>query len=382
MAGIYIHIPYCRQACRYCDFHFEVSTWNKKELIPFLLREIEERSDYLGNENLNTIYFGGGSPSVLEKTELESIIEKIYKFYKIDRDAEISLEANPDDLSKKYLDDLMDIGINRLSIGVQSFNDADLEIMHRIHNSEKAFQSIKEAKNSGFENISIDLIYGLPGQATGVWEKNLEFAFLLGIQHLSAYHLTYEQGTIFEHWRKKGRIIPVQEEESLKQFKTLVKTALQNGFEHYEISNFALPGFKSRHNSSYWEGKKYLGIGPSAHSFDQGSRRWNISSNKKYMASILSGEAYFEEEALSLLDKYNEFVMISFRTAKGVDSDYLREIFGEEKLKYFIKKIGKFVQSGHVNNNKAIYTLSEEGIFISDHVISGLFLSDFRRSKK
>jgi oxygen-independent coproporphyrinogen-3 oxidase len=374
MAGIYIHIPYCRQACRYCDFHFVVSVWQKKELMSIILREIEERKDYIKNERIESIYFGGGTPSVLESVEIENILESIYKFYQVSAEAEISFEANPEDLQKEYLKKLKNTGINRLSIGIQSFQDSDLELMHRIHNGEQAISAVHDAQVIGFDNISIDLIYGIPRQETGVWQKNLETALSLGIQHFSAYHLTYEPGTIFDHWRKKGRINPVSEEESINQFKLLIKSAIHKGFEHYEISNFALPGYYSQHNSSYWQQKKYLGIGPSAHSYNSSSRRWNFSNNNKYIENFISGSEYFETEILTAEDLYNEFVMISLRLMRGISLRQIKEQFGDEIAEYFKSKIRKFELSGHIIVVQENYRLAEEGIFIADHIIERVFI--------
>ncbi len=373
MAGIYIHIPYCRQACRYCDFHFNVSVWQKKELIPYLLQEIEERKDYIENEVIDTIYFGGGTPSVLDKGDIENILKSIYKFHTVSSMVEISFEANPEDLKKDYLNKIIKTGINRLSIGIQSFQDGDLELMHRIHNSKQAIQAVWDARQEGFENVSIDLIYGLPRQEKESWEKNLEIAFSLGVQHISAYHLTYEPGTIFDHWRKKGRINPITEEESLKQFKTLINKASEHTFEHYEISNFALEGYQSNHNKSYWEQKIYIGIGPSAHSYDLISRRWNFSNNKKYMEGMHSGSEYYESELLTADNRYNEFIMTSLRTAKGVNYLKLEEQFGKEKAQFFKTKIQKFIDSGHIKIEQELYKLSDKGIFIADHVIVAVF---------
>jgi oxygen-independent coproporphyrinogen-3 oxidase len=374
MAGIYIHIPYCRQACRYCDFHFVVSVWQKKELMPFILREIEERKDYLENERIDSIYFGGGTPSVLESAEIENILETIYLFYPVSAEAEISFEANPEDLKKEYLKNLKKSGINRLSIGIQSFQDSDLELMHRIHNADQAISSVNDALEIGFDNISIDLIYGIPRQEPGVWKKNLETALSLGIQHFSAYHLTYEPGTIFDHWRKKGRINPVPEEDSISQFKLLINSAIQKGFEHYEISNFALPGYYSQHNSGYWQQKKYMGIGPSAHSYNSESRRWNFSNNKKYIENFISGSDYFETEILTPDDLYNEFVMTSLRMMRGITLGQIKDQFGEKKAEYFKSGIKKFESSGHVVAEQGVYRLEGEGILIADHIIAGVFI--------
>lgn len=374
MAGIYIHIPYCRQACRYCDFHFEISTWHRKELIPAMLQEIRERKEYLGNELIETIYFGGGTPSILDNIEVEDFIRTIKLYYKVADDAEVSFEANPEDLSTGYLEGLKKAGINRLSIGTQSFFDSDLELMHRIHDSKKAILAIQDSQNAGFGNISIDLIYGLPGQPDGVWEKNLEIALSMGVQHFSAYHLTYEAGTIFEHWRKKGRIKAVNEEVSLRQFSILLSKAIPKGFEHYEISNFALPGYQSKHNKGYWQQKKYLGVGPSAHSYDGKARRWNIKSNKKYIEGVTSGENYYEIEYLTSEDHFNEYIMTSLRTNLGADMIIIEERFGKEKAEYFQKKIKKYVKSGKIIPQESRYRLSQEGIFISDLIISDTFI--------
>jgi len=373
MAGIYIHIPYCRQACRYCDFHFVVSVWQKNEILPRILQEIESRGKYLGGETINTIYFGGGTPSVLERDEIVSILDSIKKNFTIGNEPEISFEANPEDLKKEYLSGLKEIGINRLSIGIQSFHNSDLELMHRIHSAEQAISCVKEAQDVGFDNISIDLIYGIPRQEAGVWEENLDLAFSLGVQHFSAYHLTYETGTIFDHWVKKGRIKPIQEEDSIQQFKSLLKKARKNGFEHYEISNFSLPGYQSRHNSSYWHQEKYIGIGPSAHSFDGTSRRWNIGNNKKYSENLSNGAEYFETEVLTVDNQYNEFIMTNLRTMAGVSLASINKRFGNNYEDYFLSEVEKFVENGSVKREGDIFTFSEDGIFISDHIISEIF---------
>lgn len=373
MAGIYIHIPYCRQACRYCDFHFVVSVWQKKELLPIILKEIELRKNYLDEELVSSIYFGGGTPSILEKGEIESILETIRRFYRVSGDVEISFEANPEDLKMEYLLNLRKTGINRLSIGIQSFQNSDHELMHRIHSSEQAIIAVKDAQKAGFDNISIDLIYGIPRQDAGVWEKNLDTALSLGIQHFSAYHLTYETGTIFDHWVKKGRIKPVQEEESILQFKTLIERARNKGYIHYEISNLSLPGFVSRHNSSYWHQQKYLGVGPSAHSYNTKSRSWNFKSNKKYEENFLSETDYFETEKLTENDHYNEFVMMRLRLIAGLSLMEIKDRFGKEYQNYFSTQINKYVRSGHMEVTGDNCRLSEDGIFIADHIISEVF---------
>ena len=374
MAGIYIHIHFCKQACHYCDFHFSTSLKNKEELLAAIRKEIVLQKNYLGAKNINTIYFGGGTPSVLKVDEIIKFLEIINKYFTVSKDAEVSFEANPEDLRKEYLIELKKTAINRLSIGIQSFNNSDLTFMHRIHSAEQSFQAIKDAQCVGFGNISIDLIYGIPMQENNIWENNLECALNLGIQHFSAYHLTYETGTIFDHWRKKGRINPIPEEESLKQFKKLIKSAVDKGFEHYEISNFALPGYRSRHNSGYWQQKKYLGIGPSAHSYDGKSRSWNFSNNRKYIDNIISGNICYDSEILTSEDLYNEFIMTNLRTKEGINTLHLQKEFGNDRVEYFLKKIKKYIISGHIKSEDVYYSLTDEGVFIADYLISDIFI--------
>ena len=347
MAGVYIHIPFCRQACRYCDFHFTVSLSQKNEIIKAIGKEIILRSDYTAGEEIKTIYFGGGTPSVLEPGEIQFLLDIIRK-QNICDDLEISFEANPDDLTEGFLKSLASLGINRLSIGVQSFFEEDLALMRRSHNVKQAYDSIERACVLGFGNISIDLIYGIPGMDLKRWEKNIRIAMAFGIPHISAYHLTYEAGTVFDHWRKKGRLMPVQEEESINQFRSLRKMTGEFGYEHYEISNFAKEGYISQHNVNYWKQVSYIGVGPSAHSYNGYSRRWNISSNKKYYEGIMNDTIFYEEETLSEDNLYNEYIMTSLRTIWGVDGDYILQKFGKKRSGHFNGNIRKYIDNGTV----------------------------------
>ncbi len=372
MAGIYVHIPFCRKACRYCDFHFTVSLSARKDMIKAIGKEISDRQDYLSGEEISTIYFGGGTPSVLDKEDIYYLLEKIYE-YNISGNNEITFEANPDDLTVDYIKMLSDCGINRLSIGVQSFFEDDLLLMRRSHNVGQSFQAIENACKIGFRNLNIDLIYGMPGMVIEKWEKNLDMSFDFNIPHISAYHLTFESGTVLYHWLKKGRIKPLEEKESNEQFQTLRAKAISQGYDHYEISNFAREGYISRHNSNYWKQVPYIGFGPSAHSYNLNSRRWNISSNKKYYENLISGKVYYEEEQLSINDMFNEYIMTSLRTKWGVDTDFIQKKFKKSKYEYFIKATGKYIKQGLILQDGSKYLLSEKGMFISDSILSDLF---------
>ncbi|MFW5821085.1 MAG: radical SAM family heme chaperone HemW, partial [Bacteroidota bacterium] len=310
MAGFYIHIPFCRQACQYCDFHFSVSIQHKENMVKALIKEIPHKAELFENDEIETLYFGGGTPSVLDTGEVGILIDTVKEYFRVSKDLEISFEANPGDLKGEYPERLKTSGVKRLSIGIQSFSGEDLLLMRRSHNATQAVEAINNAKEAGFKDINCDLIYGIPGMTSETWERNLETLMGLEIQHISAYHLTFEPGTVFDHWRKKNRIFPVQEEESLRQYEILKEKTEKAGFVHYEISNFALPGFFSKHNLTYWKNKKYIGIGPSAHSYDGKRRFWNISSNKKYMEMLNSNSCnYLDSEVLSVKDMYNEYML-------------------------------------------------------------------------
>ncbi len=304
------------------------------------------------DEVFDTLYFGGGTPSVLDPAELDAILDAIYRNYRFSDQVEFTLEANPDDLKPEYLRSIKDRGINRLSIGVQSFRDQDLELMRRSHNARQAKAAIMDVRDLGFDNFSIDLIYGVPGMGTGDFRRNLEQALELNVPHLSAYHLTYETGTVFDHWRKKGRLVPAEEEESLRQFSLLRTLTGEQGYHHYEISNFARDGFFSKHNLSYWRQVPYIGIGPSAHSYDGRQRRWNIPDLRKYTDALLKGEGkYYDYEELSNTDLYNEYILTSLRTMWGLDLHALAERFGDNYVKYAIERRRKIFE-GRVDRKK------------------------------
>ncbi len=377
MAGFYFHIPFCRQACRYCDFYFTVSTKYKDDVVKAMIKEIAERSSEYSQEKFSTLYFGGGTPSVLTIKDLDLLLDAVFDKYHFTGDPEFTFEANPDDLTPEYLNQLKSRGINRLSIGVQSFREQDLELMHRSHNAAQALKAIDAARDAGIDNLSIDLIYGIPGMTTGDFTDNIAKALSMNIPHLSAYHLTFEPGTVFDHWRKKGRLLPVDEEESLRQFKRLRALTGEKNYQHYEISNFALDGFYSKHNLSYWKQVPYIGIGPSAHSYLGKFRRWNISSNKDYIRGLLQNQGkYFDYEELTLDNLFNEFILTSLRTMWGIDMVRLRERFGDNYVKYTTKLAEKFFTSGMLLKNGDKIYLSENGLFAADYVMSEFFLVD------
>lgn len=372
MAGIYIHIPFCKTRCIYCDFFTKTNMDQKDLYIESLCKELEFRADYLESELIETIYFGGGTPSQLEKDDFTSIFKSINSKFTIDRNAEITLEANPDDLSVTYLEMLHEIGINRLSMGVQSFDDNQLRFLKRRHTASKAIDAIKISQQIGFENVSIDLMYGLPKLDLPTWERSIEIAIELGVQHISSYHLIYEEGTKLYQLHQKGDIKSIDEELSLEMFSTMIERLNQAGFIHYEISNFGKENFFSRHNSSYWKGKKYLGVGPSAHSFNGNNRSWNISSISQYIEGVEKNNLCLKTEALDKKERYNEFILTGMRTMWGIDTIVLESLFGKDLLLYCIKNINKYVTSGDVIINNTNYRISRKGIFISDLIMSDL----------
>lgn len=372
MAGIYIHIPFCRQKCYYCDFYKTVNTSLTDRFIIALKKEMVQRKNYLISKKVKTIYFGGGTPSVLKKEELNEILEFLKQHYTISEEAEITLEANPDDLTLNYLKQIFAVGVNRLSIGIQSFQDEFLKKMNRRHNSLQAIEAVENAAKTGFKDISVDLIYGLPGLTNSQWKNDLSNVFKLPVQHLSAYHLTYHKGTPFYTWLKKGTLKAINENDSISQFKILVKTAKEHDFEQYEISNFAKDGKYSKHNSSYWKGINYLGLGPSAHSFNGISRSWNSSSIESYIKAIEQNLSFSEEENLSEENKYNELILTGIRTIWGVSIQDIKKNFGENKAKYFQDNIQKYLQNKMVIQRGDIYTLTENGMFVSDEIMANL----------
>ncbi len=378
MAGFYLHIPFCRKQCFYCDFHFTVSLKQKNVMINAIRREITNRKHEYSNLQFDTLYFGGGTPSILSANELNNLIALIQKNYNVNPEAEITLEANPDDLSPDYLAALRNNTIiNRLSIGIQSFNDSILKFLNRQHNSEIAYESVVRSKKEGFNNINIDLIYGIPGMDKKMWQQNLEIFRTLKIPHLSAYHLTIESKTVFAYHLKKGKIKPIDEEESLIQFRMLMQFAKENHYAHYEISNFAKSGYHSRHNLSYWNRESFIGIGPSAHSFNLKQRRWNVSNNTQYCRAMLNNsEDYYEYEEIDKKTAYNEYLMTSLRTSQGIDTGYMNDYFGMDYVAGYKKSVEKFLMRGSIIKSGEKYFLSDEGKCIADYIISELMKVD------
>jgi oxygen-independent coproporphyrinogen III oxidase len=372
MAGLYIHIPFCKQACHYCDFHFSTNQDGRKQLCEAIAKELRLQVSYLGDERLETIYFGGGTPSLLSLNELEIIFFAIYKNYKVADDAEITLEANPDDLTKEKLSELKRVGINRLSIGVQSFQDDVLKFFNRAHDSKESMECIAYAREAGFANLSIDLIYAVPGQDLNQWGKNIEQAISLKPEHISAYSLTIEEKTAFGQWQKKGKLKAVDENESATNFELLMDLLTANGYEHYEISNFCKPGFYSKHNSSYWKQKKYLGVGPSAHSYNGDSRQFNVSNNQLYLKSIGKSRVPFEVEELSRENKINEYIFTTLRTQWGCDLSYLETQFDYPRNTRLLQQL---MDQQLLTLQGSVATLTRKGKLLADQIATDLFVS-------
>ena len=347
-------------------------------MLQAMKKEIAIRKDYLGvpydgRVGAGTLYFGGGTPSVLTIDELAGFLDVIHQYYLLDPDAEVTLEANPDDLTDEYLDGLRKLGFNRLSIGIQSFNDDDLKWMNRRHNGTEAIRSVKSAQQHGFRNINVDLIYGLPSLTPGRWKEQIEQFISLDVPHLSAYHLTIEQRTVFGRRQAKGEGFAIPEENSVDQFDMLVNMTQEAGMEHYEISNFAKPGFMSNHNSNYWRNKPYIGIGPSAHSYDGVSRQWNLSNNSEYIRAVGNGDGYSEKEELSVTDRYNDYILISLRTAWGVSADYINQHFGKPYLDYFRQQCSRYIRDGFMEmKDENTWVLTHKGKLIADRITSDL----------
>ena len=370
MAGIYIHIPFCKQKCTYCDFYKEVSPQLLPDFIQSAIREIHLQKDYLKNTPIDTIYFGGGTPSILNSDDFGRIFEAIYSLHRISPNAEITFEANPDDLSPAFFESIQALPFNRISIGIQSFNNDDLKRINRRHTADEAIQAVKNAQEAGFDNLSIDLIYGLPSQTFEQWEEQIEIAFSLNVQHISAYGLTYEEGPALWKQRERGKVQTTDDETMTEMFFHLRKRILENGFEAYEVSNFAKKGFRSRHNSSYWKQEPYLGIGPSAHSYDLVSRQWNISSIKQYHKAITEGEIFYEREVLTTNDQYNDFIMVTLRTSDGLNLDVLESKFGPEYKNYLLKNLQPFIDDQKVTLDNQLVCLSSSGIQISNFILT------------
>ncbi len=370
MAGIYIHIPFCKKLCFYCDFYHVVSVKDNSAFIDALLKEASLRKDYLENEPVSTIYLGGGTPSVFSIKELETILNTLYKLFKVTDDCEITIELNPDDVQSGYLEGLKSHKINRISLGIQSWRDSDLKLMNRRHDAAQAVIALKETLAAGFENVTIDLIYGIPGMTLKEWESNLDFSFSFDIKHLSAYHLTFEEGTVFGKMLEKEMISEIDEDDSAAQFNLLVEKAGSAGFIQYEISNFGKPGFFSIHNSNYWKQVSYLGLGPSAHSFNGFSRQWNVRDLKGYIKAVNAGESFFESEELDTKTRFNEYIMTSLRTMWGIDLEYVEAMFEKEGYDYVMNISEKFKNYGLMKLEKKSLVLTNQGKLISDNIIS------------
>ena len=376
MAGLYIHIPFCRQKCHYCNFYTVVSKKYRDSFIPVLLKELEQRKDYLGGQTINTIYFGGGTPSLLETDEIVQITVRINELFSVSKEAEITLEANPDDLNEEKIKALKnETPVNRLSIGVQSFHDDDLAYLNRVHNSSQAREAIEKSLKYGFENITIDLIYGIPTLTNQKWKDNLDTFFDFGLPHLSSYALTVEHKTVLDTLITKHKTAPVDEEQTVGHFDILLNETENHGFIHYEISNFACEGYYSKHNSIYWLGGHYLGIGPSAHSFNGVSRQWNVANMKQYMEFEQTGTTVLEKEILTKDQQYNEYVMTSLRTSWGCDTEHIENVFGVSYTNLFLRHVNPFVEEGKVQRKGNIYTLTNAGKLYADGIAAALFMT-------
>jgi oxygen-independent coproporphyrinogen-3 oxidase len=372
MSGIYIHIPFCKQACHYCDFHFSTSLKNKEHMLQALHAELDARSHYLVDRNISTIYFGGGTPSLLTSGEVNKLVDHISEVFTVAWDAEITLEANPDDLTDAFLKALKTTPVNRFSVGIQSFRDEDLKRLNRAHNAREADRCVKSAQDHGFENITIDLMYALPHLTNEAWQQNLNAAFALQVPHISAYCLTIEPKTFFGHQFKKGAMDEVPDDVAAAHYHMMLEEMDKHGFVHYEVSNFCKPGRESKHNSAYWDGVSYLGLGPSAHSFNGSSRQWNVASNASYMKALLDGGTYFEREELTRSMQINELLLTGLRTKKGVDTQKLeklewniRSLFGDRMEEW--KEEGKMIDEG------SFVKLTEEGLLFADYIASEMF---------
>lgn len=368
MAGIYIHIPFCVTRCTYCDFFSNIRMDQKEAFIQALCKEIADRKEYLGGEVIETLYFGGGTPSQLQEDDFNQIFQALNNHFDLSCCKEITLEANPDDLIPDYITMLRKFPFNRLSMGIQSFSDEDLKFLNRRHGAAQAIRAVRDCQTGGFTNISIDLMYGLPGQTLEGWKENLRTALSLNVQHISSYHLIYEEGTKLYRLLQGGKVTPVTEDLSVAMFRELIDSLKKGGFIHYEISNFGKEGCFSQHNSSYWLGKKYLGLGPSAHSFNLESRSWNVADLRKY----ISGETTQEVEVLSFNERYNDFVLTALRTYWGLPLDILEQEFGKERLTYCLRQARPHLASGMLLNTENRLKLSPEGIFVSDGIMSDL----------
>ena len=372
MAGLYIHIPFCRKACNYCNFHFSTSLNQINEMVSSIAKEMEMRAKEI-DEEINTIYFGGGTPSLLHIGLLETLVNAAREHYNINDQAEITLEANPDDIDLEKAEAWKTLGINRFSIGIQSFADENLKWMNRAHNAKQSITAVDIIKQTGFQNYSIDLIYGTPGQSMEGWIKDLRTAFELGVPHLSCYALTVEEKTALNSLIKKGELPEINQDEQAERFEALMQLSADAGYHHYEISNFALPGYESKHNSAYWEGAVYLGFGPSAHSFDGVKRKWNISNNNAYIKSLTNHLLPHKEETLSKKDVLNEYIMTALRQSKGIEKKILLQKGGQTYLTEISSLINPYVKTQKVVEDETGWRLTNHGKFFADGIAATLF---------
>ena len=375
MAGIYIHIPFCRRKCHYCNFFSVASLKHKQQFLDALREEIMLQYDYLSGQRVQSIYLGGGTPSLLEPAEIYLILEEIRKNFTLSDDPEITLEANPDDIDKLRISEYLKAGINRISIGIQSFDDADLVYLNRIHSSSQSLNAIMESQDAGCSNISIDLIYGIPRLTAEKWEETLEIALNMGVQHISAYSLTVEPKTALDVLIRKKTLPAPEEEAIVDHFRILLLKMKEKEWIHYEISNFCRDGFFSRHNSMYWNGEHYLGLGPSAHSFNGITRQWNVSGIQQYIDKIRRRERWFDFEILTLEQKYNEYVMTSLRTMWGCDPAKIRKEFGKEFGSRFSSLGSRYIKIGQMMKKNGIYFLTDEGKLFADGIASDFFIT-------
>ncbi len=375
MAGIYIHIPFCRQACNYCNFHFSTSLHYKNDFVEALLKEIElqAKANYLNNQLVETIYFGGGTPSILEINELNRLMQQLHHNFTIDPSAEITLEANPEDVTDEKLKGWKLLGINRLSIGIQSLFEEDLQWMNRAHTADEAKQVISKARAAGFDSFTVDLIYGTPGLTDEKWLYNLDWVLQQNINHLSCYALTVEEKTPLDKQIRQHQKQDVDAEQQSRQFLLLMDYIYKAGFEHYEISNFAKPGYRSKHNSSYWKGVHYLGLGPSAHSFNGNSRQWNVANNQLYIQSLKQGTLSFEKEELTATQQLNEYIMTGLRLMEGCDLNYISQQFGEEKAAELSSNAAVPISKGLMVAQDNHLILTKDGKLFADSIAADLF---------
>ncbi len=376
MAGIYIHIPFCKTRCIYCDFYSTTCSSQTDDFVNALCEELKNRKDYLANEPIETIYFGGGTPSQLSIENFKQIFECIAHTFGPIEAKEITLEANPDDLTEEYVNKLAQLPFNRISIGIQTFNDNILKLLKRRHSASQAIEAVTRCRRAGFNNISIDLIYGLPGETPDSWSKDIEQAISLGVEHISAYHLIYEEDTPLFQLRQQHKVKEVDEDSSLLFFEMLIDRLNEAGYEHYEISNFCKPGKYSQHNTSYWQGVPYLGCGPSAHSFNGSEREWNLASLDDYIQGLNTGNRPFEKEELDLATQYNEYIITSLRTMWGISLTHIKEVYGNELFDYCMKMATPHIESSKIENNNHTLRLTRSGIFVSDDIMSDLLVVD------